>query len=44
MALSQTAKPFIPGKNEAGQTSKLVRNGADAALSLLVSEGQPPFN
>lgn len=41
-AMSTTGKPFILGKlNEATQTSKLVKNGAGAALSLMVREGQP---
>jgi hypothetical protein len=43
-AMSTTGKPFILGKlNEATQTSKLVKNGAGAALSLMVREGQPPL-
>jgi len=44
MAFSATGKPFILGKNNsATETSKLMKNGAGAALSLLVGENQPPL-
>jgi hypothetical protein len=44
MAMSATGGPFILGeRNVADQTSKLVKRGAGAALSLRVKDGQPPL-
>jgi hypothetical protein len=44
MAMSQTGKPFILGKqNTADQASKLIRHGAGTTLSLEVQDGQPPM-
>ena len=43
-AMSATGNPFILGKeNKAGQVSKLINEGAGAALRLEVQDGQPPL-